>query len=340
MSSLVEKLLRAQSLKFHAITSRTKSRDSLEKKLNKPESQHGKLADVTDLSGVRIIAYFHDDVDRMARVLEREFLIDEGNSVDKRRRLDADRFGYLSLHYVVLFSSSRADLSEYRGFRGMKCEIQVRSILQHAWAEIEHDLGYKTEQEIPRDVRRRFSRVAGLLEVGDTEFVAIRDQLNEYKAVVQRTLADGSATIPIDGASLDTYFRTDSAAMALDARLAGILGAQVIEGITYNHILTVSFPRFGIDSIARLRSALDGHAGIMANYVRVAHGRGFYGDMRVVAHGYSGLVLCYVLAARNRSAAEVVDWLTLVGVGGADDRPATAQAMVQMYGEAAAEHHS
>ena len=44
-------------------------------------------------------------------------------------------------------------------------EIQFRTVLQHAWAEIEHDLGYKTEFGIPLDVRREFSRVAGLLEI-------------------------------------------------------------------------------------------------------------------------------------------------------------------------------
>jgi ppGpp synthetase/RelA/SpoT-type nucleotidyltranferase len=53
--------------------------------------------------------------------------------------------------------------------------------LQHAWAEIEHDLGYKTALGVPRNVRRQFSRLAGLLEIADTEFASIRDRLSSYE---------------------------------------------------------------------------------------------------------------------------------------------------------------
>ena len=61
----------------------------------------------------------------------------------------------------------RAALAEYEAFKDMKCEIQVRSILQNAWAEIEHDLGYKTKEAIPVQSQRRFARLAGLLELAD-----------------------------------------------------------------------------------------------------------------------------------------------------------------------------
>ena len=64
----------------------------------------------------------------------------------------------------------RMVLRENKAFEGLKCEIQIRSVLQHAWAEIEHDLGYKSELTIPKEVRRSFSRLAGLLELGDKEF--------------------------------------------------------------------------------------------------------------------------------------------------------------------------
>jgi len=65
-------------------------------------------------------------------------------------------------------------LSEYALFDKMKCEIQVRTILQHAWAEIEHDLVYKSPADIPFRVRRRFASLAGLLEIADREFESLR----------------------------------------------------------------------------------------------------------------------------------------------------------------------
>lgn len=85
------------------------------------------------------------------------------------------------MHYVVGMSLQRLSLCEYKMFRDLKCEIQIRSILQHAWAEIEHDIGYKNEIAIPKQMRRKFSRIAGLLEIADQEFVQIRSELEDYR---------------------------------------------------------------------------------------------------------------------------------------------------------------
>lgn len=83
--------------------------------------------------------------------------------------MEPDRFGYCSVHYVVEMSQKRLNLYEHQAYEGLKCEIQIRSVLQHAWAEIEHDLGYKSEIAIPKRIRRNFSRLAGLLEIADKE---------------------------------------------------------------------------------------------------------------------------------------------------------------------------
>jgi putative GTP pyrophosphokinase len=104
---------------------------------------------VTDLVGARVITYFADDVDRVARIIRNldNFEIDPRNSVDKRRALQADQFGYQSLHLVALLSKRRI-FTENREFEGLKIEIQIRSLLQHTWAEIEHAY-YKAERTLP-----------------------------------------------------------------------------------------------------------------------------------------------------------------------------------------------
>jgi putative GTP pyrophosphokinase len=155
--------------------------------------------------GVRIITYFRDEVDAVARVIEHEFTIDEANSVDKRMALDPDRFGYLSLHFVAQLNSNRVALTEYRQYDGIKFEIQIRSILQHAWAEIEHDLGYKSQAAVPRNIRRRFSRLAGLLEMADDEFVGIRRELAAHQADASATIGKGAWNIEIDQDSLFAF---------------------------------------------------------------------------------------------------------------------------------------
>ena len=74
-----------------------------------------------------------------------------------------ERFGYQSVHYLVALKEDRTSLSEYLQYKGLIAEIQVRTILQHAWAEIEHDIQYKSSETIPQPIRRRFMQLAGLL---------------------------------------------------------------------------------------------------------------------------------------------------------------------------------
>jgi len=154
LERLLGQLVRDADIKVHSITHRLKARDSLKRKLSPRESRYEALQSVTDIMGVRITTYFSDEVDKIASVIEREFVVDPENSINKRAMLDPDRFGYLSLHYVVSLNPTRLGLREYSRFSGCKAEIQIRSILQHAWAEIEHDLGYKTIHAIPSEIRR------------------------------------------------------------------------------------------------------------------------------------------------------------------------------------------
>jgi ppGpp synthetase/RelA/SpoT-type nucleotidyltranferase len=195
LERLIQVLLEAGGIRVHSVTSRVKSKNSVMRKLERPGKERD-INSLTDLLGVRIITYFRDEVDAVAKLIEREFLIDPENSIDKRNVLDPDRFGYLSLHHIAQLNQTRSALAEYRSYKDIRFELQIRSILQHAWAEIEHDLGYKTEAAVPRTVRRRFSRLAGLLELADDEFLGIRGELApSTSAQRSRTAANLQADI-------------------------------------------------------------------------------------------------------------------------------------------------
>lgn len=176
VDTLIPTLLEIDGIRFHSVTSRIKSKASTRQKLQRPDKKR-ELGDLTDTFGVRVITYFQDEVDTVAKLIEREFIVDRENSVDKRALLNPDRFGYLSLHYVLKLNAERSTLTENRAYRDVRFELQIRSMLQHTWAEIEHDTGYKSESEVPDAVRRRFSRLAGLLELADDEFLEIRNEL-------------------------------------------------------------------------------------------------------------------------------------------------------------------
>jgi ppGpp synthetase/RelA/SpoT-type nucleotidyltranferase len=172
----------------HSITSREKDPEELREKITREwEVPVAPLNGITDLAGVRIIAYFPSDVDKIVPLIEKEFNIDSKHSMDKRLSSDPAIFGYASVHFVVEFRPEILKLPEYALFDKMKCEIQVRTILQHAWAEIEHDIVYKSPGEIPFRVRRRFACLAGLLEIADREFESLRqDEMTVRQAIQSR----------------------------------------------------------------------------------------------------------------------------------------------------------
>jgi len=201
---LIRSLLNLNNINPHQITSRIKERLSLENKIIKKNYKYDSLEDITDIVGIRIITYFEDEIDLIANILEKEFIVDLENSVDKRL-IAADKFGYRSLHFVVSYSPSRLKLSEYSIFKNLKFEIQIRSILQHSWAEIEHDIGYKGENEIPDSAKRTFYRVAALLEQADIEFVKLKTEIKEYESSIDSKVKGSPSSVGIDKASLISF---------------------------------------------------------------------------------------------------------------------------------------
>lgn len=220
LCDLIGRVLTGAEIDPHSISYRVKSYHSAARKLAGKPNKYGGINELTDLLGLRVITYLADDVDRVSDIVTAEFNVDEGNSVDKRHTLAPDRFGYASLHYVLTLSDSRSALSEYRQFAGRRFELQIRSILQHAWAEIEHDLGYKSERAVPNKVRRRFSRLAGLLELADDEFVAVRDSLTTYARDVQATTKEHLWELEINQSTLLVYLQSAEIVRQLDRYIA------------------------------------------------------------------------------------------------------------------------
>ncbi|MDQ2730965.1 MAG: hypothetical protein M3Y56_04845 [Armatimonadota bacterium] len=181
LQPLLDSLLQDIGAQVLFVDMRVKEENSLRRKIASKPDQYSALSDITDILGLRVVTYRSGEVDSIAEVVSQEFNIDPNNSIDKRAALADDQFGYLSLHYVANLNQERLSLPEYRPFAACKFEIQIRSVLQHTWAEIEHDIGYKPGIELPVGMRRRFSRIAGLLEVADEEFNRIVIDLERYR---------------------------------------------------------------------------------------------------------------------------------------------------------------
>ena len=106
MVALISALLSNDSIVPHSVSSRVKDKNSLSRKIINKD-KYSSIQDITDIVGIRIISNYSDEVDQIAKIIEDNFAIDTKNSIDKRASLDPDRFGYLSLHYVVSISQDR-----------------------------------------------------------------------------------------------------------------------------------------------------------------------------------------------------------------------------------------
>jgi len=190
INALLTSLMRQTGIESNFISYRVKTKDSLDKKITS-KNKYKKLSEITDLVGFRIVAFYATDINAIAEMIDQEFVIDEGNSIDKRKAIEPDRFGYMSLHYIVSLKKTRADLPEYINCKDFKFEIQIRTILQHAWAEIEHKLGYKSKSSMPGEIKRSLSILSGTLELIDNEFISIRDRLDNYDTHVSELISSG-----------------------------------------------------------------------------------------------------------------------------------------------------
>ncbi len=209
------------------VEARVKTESSLAGKLAIKGGKYASLTDITDLVGARIVTFYTDDVDRMASMAEQIFDIDWENSVDKRTLHQLDSFGYDSLHYIC-----RIPGYDFR------FELQLRTTLQHAWAAINHDSGYKSNIDIPREFVRRMNRMAGLLEMADYEFSRIRTELSDYRRRMQQLVANGKLDeVQLDGDTFRSYMQAKPLEQ-LNKRIAAINQAE-IQDAPFNNYLPV-----------------------------------------------------------------------------------------------------
>jgi ppGpp synthetase/RelA/SpoT-type nucleotidyltranferase len=182
-AALVTELLDDAGINYLSVTSRTKTVASFAGKAMRtgPDGQvlyTDPLHEITDTIGVRVITYVHSDVAAVADVLAEELTILADRDLGEETAREGG-FGYASRHMLVEPDPARPLAAAYDVASGHQASLQVRTVLQHAWAEFEHDIRYKgsiPEADAP-DLDRRFTLAAGLLELADREFSSIRARL-------------------------------------------------------------------------------------------------------------------------------------------------------------------
>lgn len=203
IATIVNAAIAAQGgYRLQQVSTRAKQVSSLRQKLQqrKIEATQSLESDIKDLAGCRLVFYTNSDVTKFinSRIIEQNFDVLEYKLHHPSHESDNATDLYISNHYLVTLRPERIALPEYANFAGMRCEIQVQTILNHAWAEMAHDTIYKEPalgdfgSKAIDGIKRRLQKVARkyLLPAG-YEFQKI--SYDFQRLIAGKELFDGDA---------------------------------------------------------------------------------------------------------------------------------------------------
>lgn len=235
--------LRDGAIPVSAVYGRAKTIDSVRGKLLK-KSYRNPTLEMTDQVGLRVVVLHAFEVDHAVAVLSRCWSVMAESSVDKRNALALREFGYRSVHLVCTIPQQVCDKARLNAV-GRTFEIQIRSLLEHAWAEIEHGVVYKAGAQLPDKLKRRFASLAAVAELMESEFERLGEETKRLADIEKdRVFAEGFGELPVDVprliAVLETYRPTgaslrspDNATLSLST-LSRIVDALHLCGINSN----------------------------------------------------------------------------------------------------------
>ena len=153
---------------------RIKSFDSFYEKLlrRSRDKSPGDTVAITDLLGIRVVCPFVEDLAGIETGICEAFDVTEVER--KGSELATTEFGYSSIHLLTRVPGDISD--SFHLPNGWICEVQLRTILQDAWAEVEHELVYKAElTPLDGNLRRKLAALNANLTLSDIIFQEIRD---------------------------------------------------------------------------------------------------------------------------------------------------------------------
>jgi len=188
----------SRGIKTHLVHGRVKELKSLADKARK-KGYVDPLYEADDIVGVRVVVLFLADLPRVDEIISQSFEV--LNAENKVTEGDPASFGYMSVHYLATLKDHHSG-PRYDDLKDIPFEIQTRTIVMDAWANVSHYLDYKGESSVPEELRRDFFALSGLFYVADQHFELFSRRASESQERAEEELKkDSLGVIPIN---LDT----------------------------------------------------------------------------------------------------------------------------------------
>jgi len=194
--------LRDDGLNHHTVQARVKDPGSVKGKLDRLTAD-GKfkyergLEQLDDLIGVRVIMFLEPDIADVATALKGQFRCREDDDKTSSQRRNG-QIGYAGRHLILEVPAENVPVG-CQAFIGERFEVQIRTVLQHAWAAFEHDIRYKGLAEANAEVDRAFTMASTLIELADAQFSAINDIVKRRQAESTAEFAANPAATELTG---------------------------------------------------------------------------------------------------------------------------------------------
>ena len=181
--NLIQDLVEVEGIEFYAIDGWAEPPAELLRILSTLEEND--LPGV-DLVTIRVLLRFPADVLRIESLIRSEFDVDSSRSLPSNSRVlkDPGRFGYPAVVYILSLSKSRSTLKEWEKYKDLNFRLEIRTLLQEAWAtivpKVSQTVGTSSEEEFTREL----FLLGAMLEKADKGFLTLRDEIKNESLLV------------------------------------------------------------------------------------------------------------------------------------------------------------
>ena len=179
--NLIQDLVELEGVEFYAIEGWAEKPAEFLRLLSTLDEQD--LSKV-DLVRIRVLLRFPEDVLKIEELIKSEFEIDAKRSVPSSQLEDPFRFGYPAVVYILALKDSRSGLREWAKYKNLSFRLELRTLLQEAWATIFPRVNQTVGSLSEKKLTRELVLLSSLLEKADEGFLSLRKAVKDEALLV------------------------------------------------------------------------------------------------------------------------------------------------------------